>query len=404
MNPFRPTDPEFLANPYPTYARLRREAPILYYEPWDKWIVTRHGDINSLLRDRRLGRVMDPVLTPAERAKREANREPRHAPFAAIQAGSLLEIEPPDHTRLRGSVHAVFTPKHVRELAVKIEALCEQLVTRLQGLDRPFNLLTNYAEPIPVTVIADLLGVPESERSKLVPWSKAIIGMFEPERTPADEQEAVNAAAAFSGYVRELIKLKRRHPQDDLISRLTELHDNDPEAISESEIVANAILFLNAGHEAVVNVIGNGVYALLRHPEQLRRLRDDPSLMPTAVEEMMRFNTPLQFFERFILEDMTYQGHTWPRGSKLCLYYASANHDEAVFEQPEVFDVSRQHNPHIAFGLGLHYCIGAPLARLELSTALSKLLAAFPNLQLVAEPEYQPRNVFRYLKGLEVSV
>ena len=212
----------------------------------------------------------------------------------------------------------------------------------------------------------------------------------------------MTAAADFADYIRFLMAQKRRDPHDDLITRFTQSHDADPEQLSEAEVVANAILFLNAGHEAVVNVIGNGVYALLRHPEQKRRLEEEPDLLPSAIEEMMRFDTPLQFFERFTFEDITYKAVSLPRGSKLCLYYASANHDERVFDAPERFDIARHPNPHIAFGLGLHYCIGAPLARLELSTALRTLLAAFPNLQLTGECEYEPKNVFRYLKRLEL--
>ena len=397
---FRPTDPEFLADPYPTYARLRREAPIAWYEPWRAWIVTRHGDVNALLRDRRLGRVIhhiDASLAPP--------RIVEHAPFDAIQAGSLLEIEPPDHTRIKQAVQDVFTPRHVRALEGRIEAIVDAQVAALEARpERRADLVADFAEPIPLTVIAELLGVPEGERAPLLPWSKAIIGMFEPERTPAMETAAVAAASAFAAYVRTLIERKRAAPADDLIGRMVALHDADPERLRESEIVANAILFLNAGHEATVNVLGNGMLALLRHDEQRALLQSDSSLIPSAVEEMLRFDTPLQFFERLVLEDMSYQGLTWPRGTKLCLYYAAANHDPEVFAAPERFDVRRHPNPHVAFGLGVHYCIGAPLARLELQTSLRALLTRLPALRLDGEvPRYQPRNVFRYLTELRVA-
>lgn len=401
---FRPSSSHFLADPYPTYKRLRQDTPIFYYEPWDKWVVTRYEDVNALLRDKRLGRVLHGRRSEVEEAEYQNSLRPEHAAFNEIQQGSLLEIEPPDHTRIRTAVHAAFTPKHVKKLQAKIEALCQRLVVSLQDFDEPFDLIKHYAEPIPVTVIADLLGVPAADRHKLIPWSKAIIGMFEPERTPQQEEAAVTAAADFADYIRFLMTQKRRSPEDDLITRFTQTHDADPAQLSESEVVANAILFLNAGHEAVVNVIGNGVYALLRHPKQKRRLEAQPQLLASATEEMMRFDTPLQFFERFTLEDITYKDIHLPRGSKLCLYYASANHDERVFEAPERFDIARTPNPHIAFGLGLHYCVGAPLARLELTTALRTLLDAFPKLRLAGECEYEPKNVFRYLKALEVSV
>ena len=400
---FDPTDPAFLHDPYPTYRTLRERAPVLFHAPWDAWVVTRYADVDRLLRDRRLGRVMEGV------EKRPP--DPAHAPFDRIQAGSLLEIEPPDHTRIKQVVHGVFTPRHVRALADRIEALARRqadaLAARIEA-DGDADLITVFAEPIPVTVIADLLGVPEADRPRLLPWSKAIIGMFEPERTPESEAAAVRAADEFAAYLRWLAAEKRRSPGDDLISRMVTVHDEDPSALSEDELVANGILFLNAGHEAVVNVLGNGMKALLGHPEQVAAVRADGSLVPGAVEEMMRFDTPLQFFERFVLEDMAFEAddgtaHDWPAGTKLALYYASANHDPAVFADPERFDVTRSPNPHIAFGLGLHYCIGAPLARLELGRSVGALLDRFPRLALAQDRfDYVPKNVFRYLTALRV--
>jgi unspecific monooxygenase len=338
--------------------------------------------------------------------------DPAHAPFDRIQAGSLLEIEPPDHTRIKKVVHGVFTPRHVRALADRIEALARRqadtLAARIEA-DGDADLITVFAEPIPVTVIADLLGVPEADRPRLLPWSKAIIGMFEPERTPEVEAAAVRAADEFSAYLRWLAAEKRRSPGDDLITRMVAVHDEDPAALGEDELVANGILFLNAGHEAVVNVLGNGMKALLSHPDELARVRADRELVPGAVEEMMRFDTPLQFFERFVLEDLAFEAddgtvHDWPAGTKLALYYASANHDPAVFADPERFDVTRSPNPHIAFGLGLHYCIGAPLARLELGRSVGALLDRFPGLALAQDRfAYVPKNVFRYLTALRVT-
>jgi len=400
---FDPTDPAFLHDPYPTYRMLRESAPLHWHAPWDALVVTRYRDVDRLLRDKRLGRVMDGV------EKRPPN--PAHEPFDRIQAGSLLEIEPPDHTRIKQVVHDVFTPKHVRALAERIETLArtqaEALATAIAEAGQA-DVITTFAEPIPVTVIADLLGVPEADRHQLLPWSKAIIGMFEPERTPESEAAAVDAARDFSAYLRHLAEIKRREPGDDLISRMVHVQAEDGTRISEDEIVANGILFLNAGHEAVVNVLGNGMKALLTHEEQLALVRADGELVPTAVEEMMRFDTPLQFFERFVLEPFTFDAddgstHTFEAGTKLALYYASANHDPAVFAEPTVFDVTRSPNPHLAFGLGLHYCIGAPLARLELGRSVKALLDRFPTLQLAQEDfTYVPKNVFRYLTELRV--
>lgn len=392
---FDPTDPAFLQDPYPTYKRLRGESPIFFYEPWNKWLLTRHGDVAALLRDRRLGRVLANV---------KVRTNPGHAAFDDVQDGSLLELEPPDHTRIRTAVQDVFTPKHVRALEEKIAALCDRLAARLAANpNRRAELLTDYAEPIPVTVIAELLGVPERERHRLVPWSKAIIGMFEPERTPAMERAAVAAAGEFAAFVRELIHEKRADPQDDLVSRMVTLHDKDPDRLSEPEIVANAILFLDAGHEAVVNVVGNGTVALLSRPEVWAQLKAHPERLETAVEEALRFDTPLQFFERVVREPLEYGGFFWPRGTRLCLYYASGNRDERVFSDPDTFDLTRDPNPHLSFGLGLHYCIGAPLARLELKHALRALLAHVPDIALTGPTTYQPKNVFRYPTAVQVT-
>ncbi len=398
---FQPTSPLFLANPYPFYKELRQSAPIFFYEPWGKWIVTRYEDINVLLRDKRLGRVISHTL-PAEQHHQWTGLE---AAFEVSRLGSLLEIEPPDHTRIKDVFHQTFTPKRVRELSSKVHALCNTLVDRLLAKPtREADLIEEFAQTIPVTVIADLLGIPEQDRHQLVPWSKGIIGWFEPYRTPDMEQEAVRCAQEFMNYLRELIPQKRAVPTNDLMSAMITVHDRESARMSEQELINNCILLLNAGHEAVVNVIGNGMYALLSHQKQWENLKAKPSLIPTAIEEMMRFDTPLQFFERFVLEDLSYKTFTWKKGTKLCLYYASANHDAEIFENPEAFDITRDPNPHIAFGLGLHYCIGAPLARVELKAALQTLSQRLPNLKLETKhAEYHPKNVFRYLKELKVS-
>ncbi|WP_018467146.1 cytochrome P450 [Calidithermus timidus] len=392
---FDPTDLAFLANPYPTYRRLREESPIFFFEKWGAYVLTRYDDVNTLLRDRRLGRVL-------ENHPRWGEYEWQ---FEQTRLGSILELEPPDHTRIKEVFHQTFTPKRVRELSGKIHALCERLVDELlKRPSRQADLIHDFAQPIPVTVIADLLGIPEADRHHLVPWSKGIIGWFEPERTKAMEAEAIRCAQEFAAYLRAMIPLKRQQPGDDLFSAMLQVHDREPERLSEQELVNNCILLLNAGHEAVVNVMGNGMKALLSHPEAYARLKADPSLIPSAVEEMMRYDTPLQFFERYVLEPLEYKGWRWERGTKLVLYYASANHDPAVFADPEAFDITRNPNPHLAFGAGLHYCIGAPLARVELQTALRVLLERLPELRLLPQEfKYQPKNVFRYLEGLKVA-
>lgn len=394
---FQPTSATFLANPYPAYKILRETAPIFFYEPWQKWVLTRYEDVNSLLRDKRLGRVLKNAPPPSP--------NPLEAAFEASRLGSLLEIEPPDHTRIKDVFHQTFTPKRVRELSLKIERMCNHLVDELLAKPIPeADLIEDFAQTIPVTVIADLLGIPQEDRHLLVPWSKGIIGWFEPERSEVMETLAAKCAQEFMSYLQQLIPHKRANPTDDLMSAMITVHDTEPHRLSESELINNCILLLNAGHEAVVNVVGNGMFALLNYRDQWEKLKANPSLIPTAVEEMMRFDTPLQFFERFTLMDISYKGFHWKRGTGLCLYYASANHDPEVFENPEMFDITRHPNPHMAFGLGLHYCIGAPLARVELQTSLQTLIQRLPDLHLVGDsPEYYPKNVFRYLKSLKVG-
>ena len=398
---FAPSDPAFLQDPYPTYARLREEAPIFFHEPWRAFVLTRYEDVNALLRDRRLGRVLRNV----SEATLLEHFSPKEAEFEVSRVGSLLELEPPEHGRVKDVFHQTFTPRRVRELSGKVANLCQRLAEALLArAERRADLIRDFAEPIPVTVIADLLGIPEADRWQLVPWSKGIIQWFEPERSPAMEAEAIGCARDFMAYLKALIPQRRAAPGDDLLSAMLQVHDAEPERLSELELVNNCILLLNAGHEAVVNVIGNGMYALLSRREAWEALKAEPALVPGAVEEMMRFDTPLQFFERYVLEDMSYAGFTWPRGTKLALYYASANRDPEVFEHPERFDIRRDPNPHLAFGVGLHYCIGAPLARLELQAALRTLSGRLPELRLAGEtPRYQPKNVFRYLEKLPVA-
>ena len=297
---FQPTSRLFLTNPYPAYKILRETAPIFFYEPWQKWVLTRYEDINYLLRDKRLGRVLENSSQPSS--------NPLEGAFEASRRGSLLEIEPPDHTRIKDVFHQTFTPKRVRELGGKIEKISQELADKLLSFpNRQADLIEDFAQTIPVTVIADLLGIPEQDRYLLVPWSRGIIGWFEPERTPQMETLAARCAQEFMAYLKQHIVYKRTHPEDDLISAMIAVHDAEPHRLSEAELINNCILLLNAGHEAVVNVMGNGMFALLKYRDQWEKLKADPSLIPITVEEMMRFDTPLQFFERYTLTDIDLQ-------------------------------------------------------------------------------------------------
>ena len=396
---FAPWDPAFVADPFPAYAALRERGPVHYDEATDHWLVPRYADVNALLRDRRFARSYLHVASHAEMGRPE---EPEwHAPFWELVRNGMLDREPPDHTRLRKLVSKAFTPPMVERLRPRVQAVMDGLVDELAGAGTA-DLVGAVAEPLSVTVIAELLGVPGPDRHLLRPWSAGICGMYELNPTGAAARRAVQASVEFSDYLAELSRERRARPTDDLVTALTRVAD-EGDRLTEGELVGTCALLLNAGHEATVNVTGNGWWALFRNPDQLARLRGDPTLVPLAVEELIRYDTPLQMFERWVLEDADLHGVTVPRGAELGLLFGSANRDPAVFARPDALDVARQPNPHLSFGAGTHYCLGAPLARLELEVAFATLLRRLPRMALAAEPAWRPAYIIRGLEKLEVT-
>lgn len=389
---YDPWSPDFVADPYPTYDELRRERPVFFDEPTGQWVVTRHEDVNALLRDRRLGRSYLHVASHEEFGR---PAEPEFlAPFWNLIRAGMLDVEPPDHTRLRRLVSKAFTPRMVEGLRARIRALAEELARGLAERGGG-DLLAEVAEPLPVTVIAEMLGIPESDRPMLRPWSAQICGMYELDPSDDVQRTAVRASEEFSGYLRGLA---RRTEGDNLISALAAV-----EGLTEDELVGTCVLLLNAGHEATVNATGNAWWALFRNPAQLDRLRADHGLIPTAVEELLRYDTPAPMFERWVLEDVEVAGVRVPRGAEVALQFASANRDPEVFADPDALDLSRDPNPHIGFGAGIHFCLGAPLARIELAESMSALLRAAPDLRLAAEPKWKPGFILRGLESLPVE-
>lgn len=396
---FDPLSPAFRNNPYPTYEMLRASSPILYAEDLNMWFISAYEDVSTLLRDHRFGRSIDHVLT---REQRGLPPKPAHlAPFNKLSEHSMFDKEPPDHTRLRSLVHKAFTPRRVENLRGQIQTITDQLLDAVQERGT-MDMLADFAVPLPVTVIAELLGIPESDRHLLRPWSQDIVTMYELDHTQEQEHRAIQVAVEFSAYLRDLARERREHPQDDLITALA-LVQEEGDRLTEDELVATCVLLLNAGHEATVNVIGNGMFALLSNPDQFDLLKRQPDAVPTAVEEMMRYDTPLQLFRRWVLEDVTYKGHQFKQGTEIALLFGSANRDPARFDNPDVLDVTRRDNPHISFSLGIHYCLGAPLARLELQIAVAILLRRMPNLRLVEPPQYRDSVVIRGLRELKVA-
>ncbi|MFE7387880.1 cytochrome P450 [Streptomyces sp. NPDC057582] len=397
---FDPWSPAFVADPYPAYTALRAAGRVHRFEPTNQWLVPHYADVSALLRDRRLGRTYLHRFT-----HEEFGRTPppaAHEPFTTLNGQGILDLEAPDHTRIRRLVSKAFTPRTVEQLVPTVQRLAAELVdsfVRAGGGD----LLAAVAEPLPVAVIAEMLGIPESDRGLLRPWSAAICGMFELNPSEETASAAVHASVEFSAYLRELIAERRKNPGTDLISALIAAHD-EGERLSEQEMISTCVLLLNAGHEATVNTTVNGWWTLLRHPEQLAALRADHGLLPTAVEELMRYDTPLQMFERWVLDDIEIDGTVIPRGSEVALLFGSANRDPARFADPDTLDLSRQENPHITFGAGIHFCLGAPLARVELAASFGELLRRAPRMRLASEPEWNPGYVIRGLKELRVEL
>ncbi|MFP1625789.1 cytochrome P450 [Streptomyces sp. 5K101] len=398
--PFEPWSPAFAADPYPALAELRARGRVHWFEPTRQFLIPHHADVSALLRDRRLGRTYLHRFT-----HEEFGRTPppvAHEPFHTLNDHGLLDLEAPDHTRIRRLVTKAFTPRTVQALQPVVRRLAADLVADLRRAGGG-DLVAEVAEPLPVAVIAEMLGVPASDRGLLRPWSADICGMYELNPSEETAARAVRASLEFSAYLRELIAVRRAEPGDDLISALIAAHE-EGDRLSEPEMISTCVLLLNAGHEATVNTTANGWWTLFRHPEQLAALRADHSMLSTAVEELMRYDTPLQLFERWVLDDIEIDGTVIPRGSELALLFGSANRDEACFPRADVLDLARADNRHVSFGAGIHYCLGAPLARLELSASFGELLRQAPGMRPVSEPEWREGFVIRGLRELRVEL
>ncbi|MEV6571941.1 cytochrome P450 [Streptomyces sp. NPDC051577] len=397
---FDPWDAAFVADPYPAYRELREQGRAVWSEATGQWLVPHYADVSALLRDRRLGRTYLHRFSHEEFGRQAP--PPEHEPFHVLNGNGLLDLEDPAHARVRRLVAKAFTPRTVEGLAPAVERLAGELAAGLLA-DGGGDLLTAVAEPLPVAVIAELLGVPETDRKLLRPWSSDICGMFELRPDEATARRAVTASVEFGDYLRSLIGERRKRPGSDLISGLIAAHDEGGR-LSEQEMVSTCVLLLNAGHEATVNTTVNGWWALFRHPDRLADLRARPEKLSTAVDELMRFDTPLQMFERWVLDEIRVGDTVIPRGAEVALLFGSANRDPARFENPDKLDLSRTDNPHLTFGAGIHYCLGAPLARLELAASFGALLArTIPPLRLVREPQWREGYVIRGLRELVVE-
>lgn len=360
------------------------------------FLALSHRGASAVLRNRSLGRIWEDFL-PAK-AFEWLNLIHQHA---------LLEMEPPAHTRLRRLIASAFSRGHVERLRPQIALLAEELADQLADFGPEVDLISTYAEPLPVAVIGALLGVPRQDWPLLRPWSNAIVKMYEYQRSAEVESAAELAARDFADYLRALAAERRTALGEDLISDLLRVQDEDGTRITDDELVATGILLLNAGHEATVNVTGNGLGALLTRPDQLAIVRagiDDHAKLAVACEELLRFDGPLQLFERTATADVQIEGVQIAEGQLIAAMLGAANHDPAVFTAPHVMDVTRDPNPHLGFGLGIHFCLGAPLARVEIQTSVRTLLTRFPNLALSQTPLHRPEFVIRGLQSLQVTL
>lgn len=394
---FDPQDPSFIADPYPVYTKMREIGPVLYYPARDVYLLTGFAEVNSALRDRRLGRAYRQRYTDEEFG--QAGDDPRWPNFNASERWSLLNLEPPDHTRLRRLVTKVFTARSIAAMRPQIEALAQENLTAAVGKGAEFELISGYAQPFSVAVICTLLGVPLFDGPRLLRWSHSIVKMYEFSTSDDERADADRAAQEFMDYILALIEARREHPEDDLVTELVQVAD-EGERLTVDEIVCTVIVLLNAGHEATVNTLGNGMRALLTHPDQWARVRRGEVTPATVVEEMLRWDAPLQLFERWVLEDGVEIGdRTFEIGDRIAMMFGSANRDPQRFPDADRFDAARGESTHIGFGGGLHFCIGAPLARLELEASV-ELLRHYPGLDLAAVPAYHPAFVIRGLTGL----
>ena len=385
--PFDPLSPDFAHDPYPTYAALRARQRLQYYEPYDMWLVPRYREVDRILRSPAMVRTLDDLSPDQVEKRRRADNwheMPHHQRFVQF---SLLDSDGPVHERLRGLVAGAFTPRAIAHLEGSTTTHTRELFD--SAADREIDFVEDVAAHIPGRVIGALFGVPSEDSSKLRRWSDDIVQFFDLDRSDERKRLAENTTKQFYRYLLDVATERRRAPRDDLMSELTALWDAGQ--LTEDEFVSTCMLIVMAGHGSTVDVISSGMHSLLRFPEQLQRLRHDRSLLPTAVQEMFRFEPPLPFFHRYCTENVEIAGQQFAPGTRFGLLYGSANRDAEIFDDPDRFDVGRRPNPHKAFGGGAHFCLGIHLARLTMTVFFGELIERFASVELLdPAPTYKP--------------
>ena len=388
-------NPTFVADPYEQLNELREFGKPVWHEGMQIFLAARHCDANDVFRNKSLGRIFTDKKPDFE-----------WETFNWLHSDSILDSEPPKHTRLRSLVAKAFNRNKIEGMRPAVERITQQLLDAIDEKvksEESFDLIADYAEPLPVKIIADLLGFPESEEHLLRPWSQSIVKMYEVNPSEQYQIEAKKAAGEFAEYVRNLAEHRKINPGQDLITDLAMVEENG-EKLNSHELVATCVLLLNAGHEASVNAFGNGMVAALERPDQAELLRKNSrAITETALEEFMRFDAPLHLFERTATIDTELGGVKIEKGQKIAALIGSANRDSSVFEKADEMDLTRDPNPHIGFGAGIHFCLGAPLARLEMSVSLPALWEKYPNMQLAGTPVRRPTFVLRGYESVSIS-
>jgi cytochrome P450 len=389
------SDPAFVENPYPALKELRQAGKPVWHEGTGMFLAARYNDANAVLRTKTLGRFFAPK-----------EPESQWNEFNWLHSDSLLDSEPPKHTRLRSLVGKAFSRSRIEGLRPDVERIANLLLDEAENklaTSGMFDLIADYAEPLPVKVIAALLGFPDEDEHLLRPWSQSIVKMYEVNPSLEAQAEAQQAAHEFAEYVRDLMNKRKAQPSSDLISELATVEEAG-EKLNAQELIATCVLLLNAGHEASVNGFGNGMVATFERADQLELLRRNPrAIADTAIEEFLRFDAPLHLFERTATADTEIGGVTIKTGQKIASLLGSANRDETVFERADELDLTREQNPHIGFGAGIHFCLGAPLSRIEMSVSLPLLFERFPDLSLAKEPKRRPTFVLRGYESVFVA-
>ncbi|MDR3470958.1 MAG: cytochrome P450 [Devosia sp.] len=387
----RPRDAGFYQDPYAFYSELHAHSPSFVWDDYGHWCFAGFKEVNALLRDKRFGREILHVMTREELGWPEP--KPHTAAFDQTERYSLLNLEPPGHTRLRTLVNRAFVSRHVERLRPRIESLANELIDRFEPAGE-VELLKAFAAPLPAIVIAEMIGVPRDMAMQLVVWSNRMVQMYMYEVTEATERDADAAAAEFMDYMRRLIAERRAKPTEDLLTHMLSAGE-DGQKLTEDEVISTAILLLNAGHEATVHTTGNAVKTILESGLDPKILFDTPEQTEATVEEALRYDAPLHLFTRHALQDVELEGGiALKKGELVGLMLGAANRDPQRFAHANRFDPFRTDGQNVSFGAGIHFCIGAPLARIELQTALSTLFRRLPRLRLAAPPRYN--NVYHF--------